>query len=183
MSNIDKMLHTNNWFSFKDFYSQIASINEYRIFVELGVWKGHSISYLAKLLKNKKDIKVYAVDIFEKWDKNESVKEDVKHINQIYNTNLKNAGVREIISDIKSISWDAADLFKDNSIDFVFIDADHSYESVTKDINNWLPKIKKGGIISGHDYFTSEDVQRAVNENFKNITTIKNENVWYLKIE
>jgi predicted O-methyltransferase YrrM len=182
MSNIDKMLHTNNWFSFKDFYSQIASINEYRIFVELGVWKGHSISYLAKLLKDKKDIKVYAVDIFEKWDKNESVKEDVKYINQIYNTNLKNAGVREIISDIKSISWDAANLFKDNSIDFVFIDADHSYESVTKDINSWLPKIKKGGIISGHDYFTSPGVKSAVDELLGNVESDRKQNIWYKKV-
>ena len=182
MSNIDKMLHTNNWFSFKDFYSQIASINEYKIFVELGVWKGHSISYLAKLLKDKKDIKVYAVDIFEKWDKNESVKEDVKHINQIYNTNLKNAGVREIISDIKSISWDAANLFKDNSIDFVFIDADHSYESVTKDINSWLPKIKKGGIISGHDYFTSPGVKSAVDELLGKVESDRKQNIWYKKV-
>lgn len=176
------MLHTNNWFSFKDFYSQIASINEYKIFVELGVWKGHSISYLAKLLKDKKDIKVYAVDIFEKWDKNESVKEDVKHINQIYNTNLKNTGVREIISDIKSISWDAANLFKDNSIDFVFIDADHSYESVTKDINSWLPKIKKGGIISGHDYFTSPGVKSAVDELLGNVESDRKQNIWYKKV-
>ena len=176
------MLHTNNWFSFKDFYSQIASINEYKIFVELGVWKGHSISYLAKLLKDKKDIKVYAVDIFEKWDKNESVKEDVKHINQIYNTNLKNAGVREIISDIKSISWDAANLFKDNSIDFVFIDADHSYESVTKDINSWLPKIKKGGIISGHDYFTSPGVKSAVDELLGKVESDRKQNIWYKKV-
>jgi len=152
MSNIDKMLHTNNWFSFKDFYSQIASINEYKIFVELGVWKGHSISYLAKLLKDKKDIKVYAVDIFEKWDKNESV------------------------------SWDAANLFKDNSIDFVFIDADHSYESVTKDINSWLPKIKKGGIISGHDYFTSPGVKSAVDELLGNVESDRKQNIWYKKV-
>jgi len=38
------------------------------------------------------------------------------------------------------------------NIDMVFIDADHSYEGVHNDILKWLPKVKSGGIISGHDY-------------------------------
>ena len=182
MSDINKMLNTNNWFSFKGFYENVANISEYKTYVELGVWKGHSVSYLAKCLKKRNDTKVYAVDIFEKWDKNENVKDEVKHINEIYNTNLKNMGVRDSITDIKSISWDAASKFEDNSIDFVFIDADHTYESVVKDINSWLPKIKKGGMISGHDYFTSDGVKRAVVELLGNVESIKKGNVWYKKV-
>lgn len=46
----------------------------------------------------------------------------------------------------------AVDLFADKFFDFVFIDADHSYDGVKKDIINWLPKIKPGGWIGGHDY-------------------------------
>jgi hypothetical protein len=84
------------------------------------------------------------------------------------------------ITDIKSISWEAANLFEDNSVDFVFIDADHSYESVKKDIKNWLPKIKKNGIIAGHD-FHAESVSSAVNELIADVQTAKG-SVWYKKI-
>ena len=43
-------------------------------------------------------------------------------------------------------------MFKDNSYDFIYIDPDHKYESVVKDVELYLPKLKKGGIIGGHDY-------------------------------
>jgi hypothetical protein len=45
----------------------------------------------------------------------------------------------------------------------VFIDADHTYESITSDIQSWLPKVKVGGIISGHDY-NHPPVKQAVHE-------------------
>ncbi len=47
---------------------------------------------------------------------------------------------------------EAALLVPDGSLDFVFIDADHSYEAVKQDIAHWLPKVKAGGWIGGHDY-------------------------------
>lgn len=45
----------------------------------------------------------------------------------------------------------AADMFEDESIDFMFIDGDHSTEAVLRDIEIWLPKVKKGGILAGDD--------------------------------
>lgn len=70
-------------------------------------------------------------------------------------------------------SVDAAKNFADGSLDFVYIDANHSYAFVKEDILAWLPKIKKGGIIGGHDYdWTDKDfndelaVKRAVDEIF-----------------
>lgn len=56
-------------------------------------------------------------------------------------------------------------------LDFVFIDADHSYEGVKRDIEIWLPKIKKGGLLGGHDYNNPRipegiEVKRAVDEKF-----------------
>jgi predicted O-methyltransferase YrrM len=60
---------------------------------------------------------------------------------------------------------EASKLFEDGSLDGVFIDADHSYEAVKQDIQNWLPKIRVGGILAGHDYnSTFQEVMKAVNE-------------------
>ncbi len=54
---------------------------------------------------------------------------------------------------IKEWTVEAAKQFEDESLDFVYIDADHKFEAVVADIAAWLPKIRKGGIIAGHDYF------------------------------
>lgn len=51
----------------------------------------------------------------------------------------------------------------DQSLDFVFIDADHGYESVKKDIQAWTPKLTGTGILSGHD-INLEGVIQATSE-------------------
>lgn len=47
----------------------------------------------------------------------------------------------------------ASQQFDDRSLDFVYIDADHSYEGCKRDILAWAPKVKSGGILAGHDYY------------------------------
>ena len=97
----------------------------------------------------------------------------------LYEIFLKNIEpVKHQINPIKSLSWDGAAFYEDNSLDFVFIDAAHDYESVKKDINAWFPKIKKGGVIAGHDYTWCADVQKAVNEFFKGKTIYETEGCW-----
>ena len=62
----------------------------------------------------------------------------------------------------------AARFVKDGSLDFVFIDAGHGYEAVRDDIRNWLPMVRPGGWLMGHDFDTAvhPGVVRAVNEAF-----------------
>jgi hypothetical protein len=52
----------------------------------------------------------------------------------------------------KMLSSEAVTRFKDEQLDFVFIDGNHSYEAVTLDLELWWPKVKRGGLFSGHDY-------------------------------
>jgi hypothetical protein len=49
-------------------------------------------------------------------------------------------------------TYEASTMVPDNHFDFVFIDADHSYNAVKQDITDWLPKVKPGGWLCGHDY-------------------------------
>lgn len=58
---------------------------------------------------------------------------------------------------IRKKSSEAAQDFADNSLDFVFIDGNHEFRHVVNDIADWLPKIRKGGIMSGHDYIKRQD--------------------------
>jgi hypothetical protein len=61
---------------------------------------------------------------------------------------------------------DASRHVDDGSLDFVFIDADHSTEGVRADINAWRPKIRAGGVLFGHDY-NMKSVRDAVQSVYK----------------
>lgn len=58
------------------------------------------------------------------------------------------------------------DNYEDGFFDYVYIDSDHTYESVKKDIEQWWPKVREGGILAGHDYVNRKlyGVIPAVNE-------------------
>jgi hypothetical protein len=56
------------------------------------------------------------------------------------------------IRKIKMWSASASALFPDGSLDLIFIDGSHDFEAVQYDITLWLPKLRKGGFITGHDY-------------------------------
>lgn len=76
------------------------------------------------------------------------------------------------------------ELFNDFTADFVYIDANHDYEFVSQDIDFWLPKVKAGGIIAGHDYTAKFDgVIKAVNERFnpKKVKIYKDTS-WLIKL-
>jgi hypothetical protein len=74
---------------------------------------------------------------------------------------------------IRETSIDALRYFEDRSLDFVYIDANHDYDHVLEDVRAWSRKVKKGGIVSGHDYRRSShskgkwSVNKAVNAYLK----------------
>lgn len=84
-------------------------------------------------------------------------------------------------------STEVAATVEDGSLDMVFLDADHSYEGVRADIKAWLPRVRKGGWIGGHDYGNDEPaydfsgVKRAVDEVFSFVETDENF-TWFVRI-
>jgi hypothetical protein len=84
---------------------------------------------------------------------------------------------RTNVTFIRKISMDAVKDFEDESLDFVYIDGNHSYENCKADITEWAKKVHKGGVVSGHDYAgrSSAGVRPAVDDYVKenNITTLE----------
>ena len=64
---------------------------------------------------------------------------------------------------LRGYSQDFVNSFEDKSLDYIFIDGDHSYEGALSDCELFFPKIKNGGIFAGHDW-SFDGVQKAVNE-------------------
>lgn len=64
-------------------------------------------------------------------------------------------------------SYEVDDKFSNNEFDFLYIDANHSYDGVKRDLELYIPKVKKGGVIAGHDYVENwVGVRKAVDESF-----------------
>ena len=84
---------------------------------------------------------------------------------------------------LKTISIEASKFFENNSLDFVYIDAIHTYDSVKEDITLWLPKIKKGGCIGGHDYSKAwSGVVKAVHETLRKPDYVFEDCSWLVKL-
>ncbi len=76
---------------------------------------------------------------------------------------------------VKGDSTDVSKFIANESLDWIYIDGDHSYKGALADLENWSPKVRKGGIISGHDYINWELLSP---EEFKNHEYLKTNNVW-----
>ncbi len=129
----------------------------WKIGVELGVWKGATFFYL---LNKCPKLTLTGIDIWASQPDNpDYVKQYIKP-GKLWDHDQHEAEVRSKLKAgnygdraklIRGLSYEVADQFKDNSIDFVFIDADHSENGVRRDIEAWYPKVKNTGYLCGHD--------------------------------
>ena len=130
--------------------------------VEVGVYKGQH----AKEMLEKLDIeRLMLVDPWEDYEAytDKAIKEQVGIALEDAKKLLK--PFEKKIFWVKNFSVEAAKRVKDNSLDFVYIDGNHDYEYVKGDIESWFSKLKKGGLIGGHDYLSAFlGVQKAVDE-------------------
>jgi predicted O-methyltransferase YrrM len=148
----------NGWFTFPRFYKAMANRFESgATLIEVGTYKGQSFSYLiVEAINAGKTFDFIAIDACPWPDVEPDFTRNMEPLKDHYRTLFGGD------------SFDRANDFEDGSIDFVFLDANHSYEFISKDIAAWLPKIKKGGILAGHDYDPKDwpGVIQAVKETF-----------------
>ena len=117
---------------------------------EIGVYRG---KYTEVYINRATTSRVYLIDIWETSNHDGyisgmgpgDIENGYKEVQEIY-------GVLPNVTLCKGFSTEWSQKFNDEFFDWVYLDADHSYQSVLNDIKHWYPKVKKGGIISGHDF-------------------------------
>jgi 2-polyprenyl-3-methyl-5-hydroxy-6-metoxy-1,4-benzoquinol methylase len=128
------------------------------VMAEIGSYMGES----TEIFLNCKNVKqLFAVDPWsDNYDPILKFEYPMEEVKKMF---FERVGKYEKLDVKQMTSEEACKMFQDKSLDIVYIDADHRYEAVKKDIKMWLPKIKIGGIICGHD-LTTKDVSKAVVE-------------------
>jgi hypothetical protein len=146
------------WCDFRNLYTAIADIlPDNATFVEVGAWKGQSIIHLAQRLQDRgKSADLIAVDTFS-GDADAGYEDTLQEFYR--NIDAAGVNVRAIIRE----SVEAAANTADGSVDGVFIDASHDYDSVMADIAAWRSKVKPGGFFGGHDV-DADGVRRALED-------------------
>jgi len=157
-----------------------VNLNKESVMVEVGCYRGESTKLWSSF-----NCTVYAVDHWKRYllasvsitdmiratlltiKAAESNKELFRVFKRVEKDFDETCGPIKNIVKLKGYSSTMSRMFSNNFLDFVYIDARHDYHSVYNDINCWLPKVKKGGWIGGHDYCKEwPGVMRAVNQCF-----------------
>lgn len=120
---------------------------------EIGVASGE---YSEHILKYWKGQKLFSIDPWMEYPR--EVYRDNANVSQTRQeefyqrtvNRLKEYGNRSVM--LRKTSAEAVKQFNNGTLDFVYIDARHHYEAVKEDIALWRPKVKRGGILAGHDY-------------------------------
>ena len=152
-----------NW---RENYAKFIGNYPHKCGAEIGVLQGNNAAVLLKTLPDLKML--YCVD---HWG---DVDNAIKYLESIkpYQNRVKTLWMQSV---------EAPMFIENESLDFIFIDASHVYRNVITDIVCWTPKIKIGGIISGHDYRSNKyNVKGAVDKLFPN-ANIQGEIWWITK--
>lgn len=146
---------------------KLVKENGFTLGCELGVHEGVTHFHL---LDNCPDLTMVGVDVYkgnqEKYWKAVSVK-------------IEEYGKRSRF--YRMLTTEAVKDIEDEELDFIFIDADHTYKSVISELKAWAPKVKKNGYITGHDC-DHPQVKKAIDEFFgKGNYQIAQDEVWYVQ--
>lgn len=155
-----------------------------RAMLEIGTAKGISTTYFVDA-----GLEVTCVDPYSPgYDDNDgqsstkACEANYKHFSENV---LKKDNVSHLTKDGKGLnSQEAALLYENESLDFIYIDGCHKYECVLEDIKLWKPKIKKNMFLAGHDWegAHSTAVQKAVKESLGNPDKVFNGGHWLFKL-
>lgn len=138
-----------------DLYQWAKEKIDMNLTVEIGTFAGENAVIMSEYFK-----KVYTIDPWQNgYDQNDLASSiDFNEVEKAFKNRTIN--INNIIH-IKKTGEEALNDFENESLDFVYIDGNHQEAAVIKDINSWRLKVKKNGIIAGHDLSWSS-VQNAI---------------------
>jgi len=125
------------------------------IFVEVGSYLGGSAAFIGqKAVALNKKITLFCIDNWKCDNISAAEKARLGHANYYaaFLENVRRVGAAHLITPLRLDSMVASQKFEDNSIAFLFLDGDHSIPYIEQELEAWLPKVKAGGMIAGHDY-------------------------------
>jgi predicted O-methyltransferase YrrM len=126
-------------------------------FVEIGTMAGLSTAWMTFFIaQSRKPINFYSIDPLPDVDGDDSFnlygQEFDVSMYKLFIRNMKSLRLLSLVNHLRIKSIEAVGLFDDESVDFLFLDGDHSTEAVVADLEAWLPKMKKTSLVAGHDY-------------------------------
>lgn len=170
-----------NGFDFQAYRSMASEVPDRGRMVEIGSYQGRSLASIAPQIILK-DLNVLAVDPFLEFLLDESAirqtdsrlavaldrfgfdippvpepefKPFTEDVENTFHKTMSDWGLEQNVRLVKKTSVEAAKLVPDGSLDFVFIDGDHTGDAVILDVYTWWPKLKPSGFMGGHDYVAS----------------------------
>ena len=156
---------------------------------EVGCWRGHTTMALLRKLTSTKILAVDPWDAGGDFSTEYVEPERIASIKEEFFKNVEPWHERLLLIQLPSIK--AVETVRDRSLGVVFIDACHTYEHVREDVLAWLPKVRPGGLLCGHDYNGTGDrtgkfgVKRAVDELaslYNKTTCTESGHIWWWKI-
>lgn len=149
---------------------------------ELGSWKGRSLCSVADIIKDR-NLQVVSVDTFAGTsgdsERDGASREEAKRVNikEVFKRNMDVFGISPEI--LHMTTHEASSKFEDYNFDLVYVDADHAYGRIKDDLVDWWPKVKRGGVLAGHDT-TWPEVQKALSEEFGHLVSVDYVNSWWV---
>lgn len=122
----------------------------FKVGAEIGIHKG---AFTEKFCQA--GLKMYAIDPWMAYKGAGRTQEEQTRQDFLYGHTQRTLAPYKDCQIIRKTSMEALKDFEENSLDFVYIDGDHRFLFVAEDIYEWYSKVKKGGIVSGHDYFNT----------------------------
>lgn len=156
--------------------SNLLNKNSAKVGVEIGVFKGE---FSKSILENWKGT-LYLIDPWRELS-DEVYLDSSNHKNhQTAFSDTMNSikGFESRAFMLRGLGEELVDLFEDNSLDYVYIDGNHDYDHVKQDLDLWWPKLKSGGLLSGHDYLLINWEKQPKLDNGKDIHVWANGESW-----
>lgn len=149
---------------------------DFKVGVEVGVASGE---YSEILCKANPQMKIYGID---PWIPYKGYRDytRIKTFERLYQEAVDRLAKYPRYKFIREFSIDALRRFEDNSLDFIYIDANHQKPYVSQDIEQWSKKVRKGGIVSGHDFLKKKRLHIDVKEAVSKYVKENNIRHWFL---